>query len=61
MKILKVMLFQLLIIIPFVLVGLASISLGAYDIVGVFFMLLGVVYSATFGTRKLLELEENNE
>ena len=61
MNILKVMLFQLLIIIPFVLVGLASISLGAYDIVGVFFMLLGVVYSATFGNRKLLELEENDK
>lgn len=61
MKILKVMLLQLLIIIPFVLVGLGSISLGAYDIVGVFFMLLGVVYSATFGTKKLEELEKKDK
>ena len=61
MNILKVMLFQLLIIIPFVLVGLASISLGVYDIVGVFFMLLGVVYSATFGTKKLEELEKKDK
>ena len=61
MKILKVMLFQLLIIIPFVLAGVLSISLGAYDIIGVFIMLLGVVYSATFGTKKLEELEKKDK
>lgn len=60
MNILKVMGLQLLIIIPFVLLGVLSISLGAWDIVGVVFMLMGVVYSATFGTRRLEKLEEDD-
>lgn len=60
MNILKIMLFQLLIIIPFVLIGVLFISIE-WVIVGVLFFLLGVVYSATFGVRYLEERERKDK
>lgn len=59
MDILKLILFQLLIIIPFVLIGFLFISVE-WIIVGTLFFLLGVVYSATFGVRKLEEQDRKD-
>lgn len=62
MNILKIMGLQLLIIIPFVLLGLFFISFGTWwgVIVGCILWVIGVVYSATFGTRRLEKLEEDD-